>query len=418
MSCVWLIIFAYERLYTKRYSFWEETKVLIKSATLSTFFIMIIIFMTRQQVQYSRTIVVLAWVLSIILFPFFRYITKMLLVKIHLWEKELIILGVHQTSLMILRSIKKNKTMGYEVLGFLDEDPQKIGKKFLGVKVLGSFSALEDIKKKYKSKDIMITTPHLPRKKLKELFIKCENICDSMWLIPRGGDFITAGVELEVIGDVLTLNIKKNLAKPWNIFIKTLFEKILTLIILIILLPVFALVALAIKLESKGPALFVQKRIGKNKQMFNLYKFRSMYLNSDERLHEYFTAHPEAKEEWEKYKKIKNRDPRVSRVGKWIRRYSLDEFPQLFNVLLGDMSLVGPRPYLSEELKDKEAFVSRMAKVKPGITGLWQVSGRSELPFEERINLDDYYIRNWSLWLDVVILMKSIRALFSSKGAY
>jgi len=417
-ALIWIFIFAYEKLYTKRYPFWEETKVLIKSSTLSTFLVMILIFIARGQFRFSRTIVVLAWFLSLFLFPLFRYFAKLLLVKTRQWKKTLIILGVHQTSLSVLENIKKNPTMGYEVLGFLDEDPRKIGKSYLGVKVLGNYEALEDIKNAYHSRDIMIATPHLPRKKLKELLIKCEDLSDSMWLIPRSGDFITEGVELEVIGDILTLYIKKNLAKPWNLFIKAVFDRALTSILFILFLPLAAVVAAAIKLDSKGPVFFTQTRLGKDKRLFRVHKFRSMYTDSDKKLEAYLENHPEARVEWEKYKKIKNKDPRVTRVGRWIRRYSLDELPQLFNVLRGEMSLVGPRPYLYRELKGKDAFLDRIARVKPGITGLWQVSGRSELPFERRISLDEYYLRNWSLWLDIVILIKSVKVLFSSRGAY
>jgi len=201
-----------------------------------------------------------------------------------------------------------------------------------------------------------------------------------MWLIPRTGDFITEGVEIEVLGDVFTLSIKKNLAKPWNILLKSLFEKFFTLILVILLLPIIIVVAIAIKLESKGPVLFIQQRLGRGKNLFNIYKFRSMHVNSDDKLSDYLDKNPDAKKEWEKYKKLKDYDPRVTKVGRFIRRYSMDEFPQFFNVLLGKMSLVGPRPYLSKELEGKETFTNTIAKVKPGITGLWQVSGRSALP--------------------------------------
>jgi undecaprenyl-phosphate galactose phosphotransferase len=418
MAVVWIFIFAYEKLYTKRYPIWSEVKVSIKSATISSFIIMVLIFVTKTQLIFSRTVVILAWLLSLFLFPFFRYFTKILLVKYKIWTKKLIILGVQQTSLLIAQNIKKNRTMGYEVSGFLDDDPQKIGKKYSGVKVLGPLSELGNLANAHQSKDIMITTPHMSRRRLKEFFAKCENLSDSMWLIPRSGDFITEGVEIEVLGEVLTLYIKKNLAKPWNIFIKTLFEKTLTLLLLLILLPVFIIIAIAIRLDSKGPAIFTQDRLGQNRKIFRLFKFRSMYLDNDSRLETYLSQNKEAKAEWDRYKKIKNFDPRVTGVGKIIRKYSLDELPQLFNILLGHMSLVGPRPYLSEELTGKDMFKSTIAKVKPGITGLWQTSGRSDLPFEKRIVLDEYYIRNWSLWLDIVILLKSIKVLFSSKGAY
>jgi len=418
IAFIWIFIFAYEKLYTKRYYFWQEVYVLIKSATISSALIMIMIFITRKQVQFSRVVVLLAWFLSLFLFPLSRYFIKTLLIRLNYWKKQLIILGVHETSLMILDSIRKNKSTGYEILGFLDNDPQKIGKVFNGVKVLGPISKLERIAKDYKSKDIMIATPHLPRKKLKELLATCEELSESMWLIPRSGDFITEGVDVEVLGQVLTLSIKKNLAKPWNILIKNIFEKVITLIFLIFLIPVFLIIAIAIAIDSRGPIFYIQKRVGRYNKIFNFYKFRSMYHNSEKKLIEYLEENPDKKEEWEKYKKLKNSDPRVTRFGKFLRRYSLDELPQLLNVITGKMSIVGPRPYLLKELKDKEKFKNSIAKVKPGITGLWQISGRSDLPFEERLALDNYYIRNWSLWLDIVILLKTLKVFFSSQGAY
>lgn len=418
VGLVWIAIFAYEKLYTKRYTFWAELKVLIKSATLSSILIMILIFVTKTQLRFSRTIVVLAWLLSLFLFPLFRYITKILLVKANIWKKKLIILGVHQTSLLILKSIIENKTMGYEILGFLDDDPLKQGKTFSGVKVLGRTSALRDIAAAYRSKDIMIATPHLSRKQLKSLLSECEQISESMWVIPRSGDFVTEGVEIEVIGDVLTLYIKKNLEKPWNIVIKNTFDAVLTLIMIPVFLPIFVVIAAAIKLDSKGPVLFVQKRFGRGRKAFNLYKFRSMYVNCDDKLDEYLKSNSEARAQWETYRKLKTHDPRITRVGRIIRRYSLDELPQLFNVILGQMSLVGPRPYLEHELEGNEGFRNILARTKPGITGLWQVSGRSELPFRKRVSLDEYYIRNWSLWLDFVILLKTFKVFLSRKGAY
>jgi Undecaprenyl-phosphate galactose phosphotransferase WbaP len=418
MVFFWTAIFAYERLYTKRYPYWEEVRVLLKSATLTSFFIMIMIFVTRKQIQLSRAIVILAWLLSLFLFPLFRYLIKIFLVKINLWKKKLIILGANETSLLALKSINQNKTMGYEILGFLDDNPQRMEKKVDETKILGPISELQNIAKTYKFKDIMIAIPNLPRKKLNQLLSICENISESIWLIPNIGELVTTGVEIETLGQVLTLNIRKNLAKPWNIFIKSLFEKILTLISIILLLPILVLIAITIKLDSKGSIIFVQKRIGQNKKMFPLFKFRSMYFDSDKKLIEYINKNQKARIEWETYKKLRNYDPRVTRIGRIIRRYSLDELPQLFNVMLGKMSLVGPRPYLFEELKGKVLFKDTIAKVKPGITGLWQISGRSELPFEERLALDEYYIRNWSLWMDIIILLKSIKVLFSKKGAY
>lgn len=415
---IWLFIFAYERLYTRRFPFWQEVKVLLKSTTLASLAIMVTIFIARKQIEFSRAIVVMAWMLSLVLFPLIRCTVKLLLVKLNLWKKKLIILGVLQTSLAVLKNIKSNRTMGYEVVGFLDDDPEKAGKSFLGVKVIGRIDELEKLSEAYGSKDIIVAIPHLSRTKLKKLLSRCEAVSDSMWLIPRSGDFITEGVDLEVLGDVLSLYIKKNLAKPWNIFLKTTFETILTVLVTILFIPVFLIIAMAIKLDSAGPVIFTQKRIGQNQRIFNLFKFRSMHMHNEEILYHYLKENTEVQKEWAQFKKLKNFDPRVTRVGKFIRRYSLDELPQLINILRGEMSLVGPRPYLVKELEDNDTFKERLALVRPGITGLWQISGRSEIPFKERISMDEYYIRNWSLWLDITILLKSMKIWLSKKGAY
>lgn len=418
MALVWVAVFAYEKLYTRRYPLWEEVRVLLKSATISSFLIMIMIFITRRQFEFSRAVVILAWLLGLFLFPLFRFLSKSLLIKFNLWKKKLLIIGVIQTSLLVLKCIQKNKTMGYEVLGFLDNDSEKIGKTFGGVKVLGSISDLENIAKTYGSKDIMVATPHLPREKLKELLSKCETISESLWLIPRTGDFITEGVEISPLGEVFALSMKRNLTKPWNILLKNLFDISLTSILIILTLPLMLVISIAIKLNSKGPVLFIQKRLGQREKPFNLFKFRSMFINNDILLSKYLEKNPEANKEWKEYKKLKDYDPRVTKVGRIIRKYSLDELPQLFNIIQGKMSLVGPRPYLVDELEGKATFKRTLSRVKPGITGLWQTSGRSELPFDKRIAHDEFYIRNWSLWLDMTILIKSIWIWLSGKGAY
>lgn len=149
-----------------------------------------------------------------------------------------------------------------------------------------------------------------------------------------------------------------------------------------------------------------------------MIKFRSMYVDGDSRLEQHLEENPEARVEWEQYKKLRKYDPRVTKVGRFLRRFSLDELPQFINVLKGDMSLVGPRPYIMEELKKVESAKAILLQVKPGITGMWQVSGRSLLPFSERLSLDEYYLRNWTFWQDIVILVKTIKVFVSGVGAY
>jgi lipopolysaccharide/colanic/teichoic acid biosynthesis glycosyltransferase len=171
-------------------------------------------------------------------------------------------------------------------------------------------------------------------------------------------------------------------------------------------------------MDSRGPVFFIQERYGRKGRAIKVIKFRSMYVDAESRLERYLEKKPEAKEEWAQYKKLRNFDPRVTKVGRVLRKYSLDELPQFLNVLKGDMSLVGPRPYLMEELKRVKSARAFLLLVKPGITGLWQVSGRSLLPFTERLSLDEYYLRNWTFWQDVVILMRTIRVFVSGEGAF
>jgi Undecaprenyl-phosphate galactose phosphotransferase WbaP len=415
---LWLLIFGYEKLYTKRYPLWEEVFLLIKSSTVAFGSVMIMIFITRKQIQFSRTAIVLFWVLSLFFLPVFRYFIKMLLIKMRIWNKKLLIIGANPIGLNIVKSIQKNKSMGYEIIGFLDNNLKKLGKNFHGIPVIAPISELENVGHLYNSKDIFIALPNLSKDSLNKLLQRCGNFSESIRFVPRIGDIITTGVEAESLGQILTLNVKNNLLKPWNRSIKLFYEIILSFILTALLLPLFIIIAIAIKLDSKGPIFFIQKRIGKDGKPFNMAKFRSMYVDSDERLNDYLKSNSRVKQEWKIYRKIRGYDPRVTRVGKIIRRYSFDELPQLFNVLEGNMSLVGPRPYLSEELIKNKQFKTILEKVQPGLTGLWQISGRNALRFRERTTIDEYYIRNWSLWLDAVILLRTIKALFSRQGAY
>jgi Undecaprenyl-phosphate galactose phosphotransferase WbaP len=183
-------------------------------------------------------------------------------------------------------------------------------------------------------------------------------------------------------------------------------------------LPLILFLALLIKLDSPGPVFFVQKRLGKDRSVFPCIKFRTMYVNGDEMLKEYFAKHPEREKEYREYRKLKEGDPRITKVGAFLRKTSLDELPQIFNVLKGDMSLIGPRPYMVEEWEQIKDFAPTILLARPGITGLWQVSGRSNLQFEDRIRLDSWYVLNWSLWLDFIILLKTVKVVLKMEGAY
>jgi undecaprenyl-phosphate galactose phosphotransferase len=418
MFFVWFFVFLAIGLYTKRHSYWEEVKLLIKGTSIASALIMAAVFLAMQQVYYSRLVILSAWVISMLILSFFRFSTKTLLIKFGLWRKKVIILGTPESSSTLIQSIQENKTLGYSIVGCLSDDPEQIGKLISGVKVLGHLDDIEEWKNKTGFDDIMVTLPDVPREKLIPLLKRWEDISDSIRYIPRTGDLISTGVELENIGKILSLAIRKNLHKPWNVFTKTIAEYAVTLILFIVMLPILFVIAIAINIDSSGSVFFVQDRYGKKGKRIRVIKFRSMYTDADLRLKNYIQNNPKARHEWKRYKKLKSHDPRVTPVGKWLRKYSLDELPQLWNVLKGEMSLVGPRPYIMEELKEVESLKSVILQVKPGITGLWQTSGRSSIPFQERIKIDEYYIRNWSIWLDIIILLKTFRVTTSGSGAF
>ena len=200
--------------------------------------------------------------------------------------------------------------------------------------------------------------------------------------------------------------------------IKRGIDLALCLAVLPFLLVIMAIVAVCIKLDTKGSVFFNDYRIGKDGKKFLCYKFRSMRIDADRVLEQYLSENSEAKAEWEEFQKLKGYDPRVTGVGKFIRSTSIDELPQLINVLLGDMSLVGPRPYLPREQKMIGKYLDTICRVRPGITGIWQVSGRNDVSFAGRLQMDAWYVENRSLGLDIACLCKTVKIVLLGKGAY
>ncbi|MCB1107479.1 MAG: sugar transferase [Chlamydiia bacterium] len=208
---------------------------------------------------------------------------------------------------------------------------------------------------------------------------------------------------------------------PLYPFFKRFFDIIFSLSFVLIFSPLYLLLALLIKLDSKGPVFYIGKRLGKGGRYIHIFKFRTMYIDAEERLEEMLKKDPKIKEEWDVYQKLHD-DPRCTSIGKFLRRTSLDEFPQFFNVLKGDLSVVGPRPHYIEELKGKEdsplkKYAHLVLAVKPGITGLWQISGRSHLSYEDRVELDSLYYKKQSFFYDMKVILKTIPLVLISRGA-
>lgn len=216
--------------------------------------------------------------------------------------------------------------------------------------------------------------------------------------------------------EVMIFRVHQNLAKLSSRVLKRTFDIVGSLSIICALSPLLAFIAYKVK-SDKGPAIYGHERIGKNGKPFKCLKFRSMVINSKEVLEELLQSDPQAKAEWDATFKLKD-DPRVTSIGKFLRKTSLDELPQLFNVLRGEMSLVGPRPIINAELERYSEEVDYYLLGKPGMTGLWQVSGRSDVDYETRVYLDAWYVKNWSMWNDIAILFKTIGVVVKKDGAY
>jgi exopolysaccharide biosynthesis polyprenyl glycosylphosphotransferase len=236
-------------------------------------------------------------------------------------------------------------------------------------------------------------------------------------LVPSWCDLVGARLDLHQMEGVPLLTVPYTKLGGSALLFKRVLDFGLSAAALLVLLPLFTLCAIAIKFDSRGPVFFRQRRVGKHDQCFELFKFRSMFVDAEDRKDEVAQLNFHGGGNAEGMFKIRE-DPRVTRVGRLLRRYSLDELPQLINVLRGDMSLVGPRPLIEVEDKQVEGRFRRRLSLTPGVTGLWQVNGRSEIPFDEMVNLDYLYVTSWSLWGDVKLLMKTFTAVFRGSGAY
>lgn len=417
---IWIFFIIYEGLYSLQITFWDEVKSLWKVSIFSTITIFIFISLTKTYSYFSRTFILLMGFYGIFLFPLIRLSIKQILRKLGFLKRKVLVLGAGKTGELIAKILKKERNYGYEIVGFLDDDPKKVGKSLNGVKIhFGVENAIRYVKRA-KIKDIFIAMPGAGKEKIQKLVNQLQYEVEKIFVIPDLFDISVLGTRLHTFfgSNIFALEVQNNLEKPLNIFVKRTIDYFGTIVFLIILaIPMF-IIALLIKLESRGPIIFSQKRVGKGGKKFRCYKFRTMYEDAEERLKKLLAEDEFARREWETYYKLKN-DPRVTRIGKFLRKTSLDELPQLFNVLKGEMSLVGPRPVTEEELKIYYKDYARYyLNVLPGITGLWQVSGRSDTTYEMRVFLDAWYVRNWNVWLDIVILLKTIKIVLKREGAY
>jgi Undecaprenyl-phosphate galactose phosphotransferase WbaP len=419
-----LIFFSVEGLYTRRRSQWNEVGYLIKAVALSLIAMLAALALTQLNPLVSRTTILFTAVNLFVLLPIVRYWTKHVLGKLGPWRKRILILGATDMAVLAMRGLAADTFLGYEVAGVLDDNSNKKG-NCLGacngtpIHILGNLSEAREQMERTHSRDVLIAMPALREEKLLALVHELQPCCDSIYVVPQvwGLPMMNLQVDGFLRERVMMLKLSNNLAKPWNVWLKRGFDLLLGTALTLIALPIFIVVAILVKLESKGPALFVQERLGYRGRNFLCLKFRTMRVDGEEVLGRYLESNPQAMVEWQKYAKLRQNDPRLTRLGGFLRRWSLDELPQLFNVITGEMSLVGPRPYLPHELDRIGVDLPTILSARPGMTGFWQVSGRNQLTLEDRVKLEAWYVRNWTPWLDGMVFAKTFRVvLFPENG--
>ena len=327
-----------------------------------------------------------------------------------------VVYGGGSTGRLIVDRMLNSKKLSYEPVLILDDDPE-CGDSYRSIPIIHDTSLGPELVEKYNIKMAIVAMPNLKPKEMTRLINFSVSAFRYNVLIPDFFSVNNIWMSVRDFDGVLGLATSHRLKMYWNLAIKRFLDIVFVSLGGLVILPFLLLIALAVKLSSPGPVLYGHRRVGRNGKHFNAYKFRSMIMDADKKLETLLAADPRLRVEWEASHKLKD-DPRVTKIGKILRRTSFDEFPQLINILKGEMSLVGPRPVTDQEVEKYGENSHRILTVTPGLTGLWQVSGRSDTDYSERVSYDLYYIQSWSVWLDLWIIYKTPGAIFKGKGAY
>lgn len=414
-----LLLFAYrvDGAYEfRRDSSLVEEAYRITAGTATAIIIMVAIaFFTRPQLN-SRLI----YVYTGILIPVFLIVSRIVF-RAWLWRlrrrgigvDRLLIVGAGEVGRMVMRSVVARPELGYEIVGFLDDDPGKSNTALGRLRGLGALDALQDVLKSTPIDEVIVALPWHAHRKIVQVVQEVQQANVRPRIVPDLFALMLGRVQLDQINGIPLIGMQPVAITGFNLAVKRLLDVLVSILALTVAAPFWLLIPIAIKLDSPGPVLFNQVRVGRAGRPFVVHKFRSMVADAEEQKDSLRSLN-EADGPLFKIKE----DPRTTRVGRLIRRTSLDELPQFLNVLKGDMSLVGPRPALPEEVAQYEEWHKRRLEASPGITGLWQVSGRSLVGFEEMVLLDTFYCENWSFGLDLKILFKTIPRVILGEGAF
>lgn len=387
----------------------------IKSVTqvLSVFFsvVAIIFFLTHKAEAYSRSIFLISWGISLIVLPLFRAGAKKLLPLWFCLRSPCVIIGESDAVCMMLRHLRRSLQSELYVVAVSTESAGICVSDFPVV----SFDALDKVAAENPHCHALVLlnpcSAWIPEDAIERLSAHFQHVL----LYSAQTSQISTWSRGVSLGEITFFTCQFKLLDPWRMRFKRLFDIVFCLTAGFFILPMLFVLAIIIKWDSPGPAFFRQRRLGQDGKPFYIIKFRTMFTDAKERLDRLLRENAELAGEWEKQHKL-NDDPRITRAGRWLRRTSMDELPQFFNVLRGEMSLVGPRPIVDAEVPRYGQHYATCSRVKPGVTGLWQVSGRYTVPYAKRVELDVSYVRNWSIYTDIWILARTVREVFGLTG--
>ena len=421
-ALILISLFWMAELYVKRRPTWEELRIIYKQIFYILIVDFVIISLSRSE-QVTYVFFFMFWALLFIILPIFRNFTIRILLHYRVWEREVYILGSGETALSAVNLISNRRLMGFKVVALVSLDASHASPPHPDFQRLHPHLPvipLEELFTKAKSSEIIVALSSLALVQNIDKIFRCQRFFLFVNLVPDFDGLPLYGMEINHFfgSEQLMLRLENNLNRRLNRLIKMIFDYSVVCLCLPVILPLMLVISLLIFIEDRGNPFFRQSRLGQGSHSFGCIKFRTMHKNAEKMLDSWRVANSPIYQEYVANNFKLARDPRVTRIGRLLRKTSLDELAQLLNVLKGEMSLVGPRPLLARELSDYNDGMFYYAMVKPGISGMWQVSGRSKTSFADRCRLDTWYIKNWSLWYDVVILIKTIKVVLKHDGAY
>lgn len=363
-----------------------------------------------------RSLLLMSILITIVFTPIGRALAKRMLLALGLWGRPVLILGAGDTGRRIARSLRRSPLDGLQPAAFFDDESTLIGQSVEGIRVFGKLDQAAPFARRNDIDHTIVAIPSLPSETTRYLIDSQGSAFRHMQFIPDLAGLPAEEVYASNLDGMLALEVRNGLYARRNRFIKRTIDIVGTMAGALIALPVLSLIYLCVRLDSRGSGFYWSERLGENGRRFHCLKFRTMYVDADERLSDIMATDHDIRDEYLRFHKLE-RDPRVTKVGRMLRRFSLDELPQLFNVLKGEMSLVGPRPYMVRELVDMGRYSETILRAKPGITGYWQVTGRSNVTFQDRLEMESHYVRNWTIWWDIICLVNSFGAVVRRDGA-